>query len=96
MALSVAVLGSVLAAVYTSSMPAEAPAAARDSIGGALRLGDPGLIETARDAFVSAMSFGSWVGVGFTLAAALLAFVVLRPASEVPADSDADLVDAGR
>ncbi|MFC7644343.1 MFS transporter [Streptosporangium lutulentum] len=96
MALSVAVLGSVLAAVYTSSMPVEAPAAARDSIGGALKLGDPGLIETARDAFVSAMSFGSWVGVGFTLAAALLAFVVLRPAPKAPAVPDASLVEAER
>ncbi|WP_089207802.1 MFS transporter [Streptosporangium subroseum] len=96
MALSVAVLGSVLAATYTSSMPPEAPAVARESIAGAIRLGDPGLIRTARDMFVSAMSFGSWVGVGFTLAAALLAFVVLRPAPRVRAGADADLVEAGR
>ncbi|MEU4834969.1 MFS transporter [Streptosporangium sp. NPDC023615] len=80
MALSIAVLGSVLAAFYTSSMPADAPAAARESIGEAMRLGDPGVIGTAREAFVSAMSFGSWVGVAFTLAAATLAFAVLRPA----------------
>ncbi|WP_433374934.1 MFS transporter [Streptosporangium sp. CA-115845] len=92
MALSIAVLGSVLAGVYTSSMPADAPAVARESIGEALRLGDPGVIETAREAFVSAMSFGSWVGVAFTLAAATLAFLVLRPAPVVTAASDADLV----
>ncbi|MER5423131.1 MFS transporter [Streptosporangium roseum] len=94
MALSVAVLGSVLAGVYTSSMPAGAPAVARDSIGGAILLGDPGLIRTARDAFVSAMSFGSWVGAGFTLAAAALAFTVLRPAPAVPA-AEQGLVETG-
>ncbi|MFC4584439.1 MFS transporter [Sphaerisporangium corydalis] len=79
MALSVAVLGSVLAGVYTASMPESAPAAARDSIGGALALGEPGLVRTAKDAFVSAMSFGSWVGVAFTVASAALAFTVLCP-----------------
>ncbi|MEU8381924.1 MFS transporter [Streptosporangium sp. NPDC048865] len=96
MALSIAVLGSVLAGVYTSSMPADAPAAARESIGEALRLGDAGVIGTAREAFVSAMSFGSWVGVGFTLAAATLAFLVLRPAPVPAAGPDADLVEAER
>ncbi|MET8155288.1 MFS transporter [Sphaerisporangium sp. NPDC005289] len=85
MALSVAVLGSVLAGVYTASMPDGAPAAARDSIGAALQMGDPGLARTAREAFVSAMSFGSWVGVAFTLAAAVLAFSVLRPGRPAPA-----------
>ncbi|MFF5206550.1 MFS transporter [Streptosporangium sp. NPDC000396] len=94
MALSVAVLGSVLAGVYTSSMPSGAPAAARDSIGGALQLGDPGLVHTAREAFVSAMSFGSWVGVGFTLAAAALALVMLRPAPAAPVSAP-DLVETG-
>ncbi|GAA3810399.1 MFS transporter [Sphaerisporangium flaviroseum] len=79
MALSVAILGSVLAGVYTARMPESAPAAARDSIGAAIELGDPGLARTARDAFVSAMSLGSWVGVAFTVAAAALAFTVLRP-----------------
>lgn len=79
MALSVAVLGSVLAGVYTARMPESAPAAARDSIGAALSLGEPGPARMAKEAFVSAMSFGSWVGVGFTIAAAALAFTVLRP-----------------
>ncbi|MBB2915563.1 EmrB/QacA subfamily drug resistance transporter [Streptosporangium becharense] len=86
MALSVAVLGSVLTGVYTSAMPADAPAAARESIGGALLLKDPAVAEAAREAFVSAMSLGSWVGVAFILAAAALAFTVLRPAPVVTAD----------
>ncbi|GII78176.1 MFS transporter [Sphaerisporangium rufum] len=89
MALSVAVLGSVLAGVYTARMPDEAPAAARDSIGAALATKDPGLARAAKEAFVSAMSFGSWVGVAFTVAAAVLAFSVLRarpaPAAATPA-----------
>ncbi|MDH2425261.1 MFS transporter [Sphaerisporangium sp. TRM90804] len=79
MALSVAVLGSVLAGVYTARMPDGAPAAARDSIGEALRLDDAGLAVTAKEAFVSAMSFGAWVGAAFTVAAGVLAFVLLRP-----------------
>ncbi|MEV7970999.1 hypothetical protein AB0O34_34150 [Sphaerisporangium sp. NPDC088356] len=57
---------------------------ARDSIGAALRLKDPGLARTAREAFVAAMSFGSWVGVAFAVASAALAFTVLRPRT-VPA-----------
>lgn len=77
MALSVAVLGSVLAGVYTSAMPDSAPAAARASIAGALRFGGAGLARSARDAFVTAMSFGSWVATGFTLAAAVLALTLL-------------------
>ncbi|MCW2882696.1 MAG: putative transporter [Sphaerisporangium sp.] len=79
MALSVAILGSVLAGVYTAQMPESAPAPARDSIGAALAMGEPGLARTAKDAFVSAMSFGSWVGVAFAVASAALAFAVLRP-----------------
>ncbi|MFC3817765.1 MFS transporter [Planomonospora venezuelensis] len=95
MALSVAVLGSVLAGVYTSSMPAGAPAAARDSIGGAWRLKDPAVMESAGEAFVSAMSFGSWVGAAFCLGAAALALAVIRPTPKAPAGSpDAELVGA--
>ncbi|GAA3427139.1 MFS transporter [Streptosporangium nondiastaticum] len=95
MALSVAVLGSVLAGVYRSSMPESAPAAARDSVAVALRLGDPGLARTARESFVSAMTFGSWVGVAFTLAAAVLAFVMLRPAAPAAPAERPGLVEAG-
>jgi EmrB/QacA subfamily drug resistance transporter len=84
MALSVAVLGSVLAGVYTAAMPGDAPAAARDSISGALALGDAGLAETARAAFVDAMSVGSWVGVGCSVAAAVVALLVLRGRAVTP------------
>jgi EmrB/QacA subfamily drug resistance transporter len=75
-ALSIAILGSVLAGVFTSSMPAGAPAAARESIGGAYALG---LEAPANLAFTNAMHVGSWVGAGFCVAAAVLAALVLRP-----------------
>ncbi|WP_067183204.1 MFS transporter [Microtetraspora niveoalba] len=91
MALSVAVLGSVLSGAYTAAMPESAPEAARDSISGALALGDSSLAATAKDAFVSAMSVGSYVGVGCSLAAAVVALLMLRgtaaaggPAAEAP------------
>jgi EmrB/QacA subfamily drug resistance transporter len=94
MALSVAVLGSVLAGVYTASMPASAPEAARDSISGALALGDPAVAAAGRDAFVSAMSVGSVVGLGFSVAAAMMALLLLRrtPAAERTVQKEAATV----
>ncbi|GAA4209339.1 MFS transporter [Microbispora amethystogenes] len=85
MALSVAVLGSVLAAAYTSAMPASVPPAARESIGAAVTSGDPSVAAAGRAAFVSAMSAGSWVGAGCSLAAALVALLVLRRRAVGPA-----------
>lgn len=76
MALSIAVLGSVLAGRYTGEMPAGLPEAARESIGAAHLLG---FAEQADAAFTSAMHLGSWVGAAFCVAAALLAVGVLRP-----------------
>lgn len=80
MALSIAVLGSVLATRYTSEMPGSLPALARESIGGAHTLG---FAEAGNQAFTSAMHLGSWVGAAFCVAAALLAVTVLRPAAPV-------------
>ncbi|WP_225991649.1 MFS transporter [Actinomadura montaniterrae] len=77
-ALGVAVLGSVISAVYARALPDGAPAAAKHSLGEALALGDPALAHQARDAFVHAVSIGSLAGCGATLAAALFAAVVLR------------------
>jgi len=85
MALSVAVLGSVLAGVYTAQMPDDAPSIARESIAGALSLGDAGLAGLARDAFIKAMSLGSWAAVGFSLAAAVLAAILLPKVRPTPA-----------
>ncbi|MFB6841645.1 MFS transporter [Streptomyces sp. NPDC056361] len=53
-ALGMALLGSVGAAVYTAAMPTSAPAAARETLGGALD-GSPAVLDTARTAFVDSM-----------------------------------------
>jgi len=81
LALSIAVLGSVLAAVYTAAMPADAPEAARESVAHGVSLGDPALARAAKEAFLEAMSVGAYVGIGFTVAAAVVALAVLRPVS---------------
>lgn len=80
MALSIAVLGSVLAGVFTSSMPADAPDAAKESIGEAFAAG---IVGPAKDAFTDAMHVGSWVGAVFCLGAAILAASVLRAPAPV-------------
>jgi hypothetical protein len=90
-ALSVAVLGSVLTAAFSTAMPDEITGPASRSIGDALGIaaatGDGGLAQVARDAFVQAMSVTSLVGVAGGLAAAVVALAVLRPAAR-PADGD--------
>ncbi|MFI7665522.1 MFS transporter [Nocardia sp. NPDC049526] len=75
MAISIAILGSVLAGVFTSHMPDDAPAAARESIGAAFQLG---YVEPAKEAFTDAMSTGAWISAGFSVAAALLGLALLR------------------
>lgn len=82
MAISIAVLGSVLAGVFTSNMPPDVPDAARESIGAAFQLG---YIEPAKDAFTAAMSAGAWISAGFSVAAALLGAVLLRARRPQPA-----------
>ncbi|GGT82481.1 MFS transporter [Actinomadura citrea] len=94
-ALSVAILGSVLTAAYTDAMPENVTGPARDSIGNALAIaaarGDVALAGAAKSAFVDAMSFTAIAGVFGGLAAAVLAFVVLRPPSH---DAEAALSEA--
>ncbi|SNR89359.1 MFS transporter [Actinomadura mexicana] len=81
-ALGVAVLGSIVSGGYTGGMPAGAPTEAARSVGGALavagRTGDTALAGTAREAFTSAMSTAFTVSAAGVLAAAVLAFLVLR------------------
>jgi len=92
-ALSVAVLGSVLATAYRNAMPADVTAPARESIGDALRIaattGDAALAQAAKTAFVDAISVTSLVGVVGGIAAAVVAAVLLRPKPrpETPPDT---------
>ncbi|MEV8632399.1 MFS transporter [Streptosporangium sp. NPDC051023] len=86
-ALSVALLGSVLSAAYSAGMPESVPAPARESIAAALALGDPALARTAKVAFVDAMASGMIVGAVGSVAAAIVAWALLRPI-ETPPQAD--------
>ncbi|MFE5943316.1 MFS transporter [Streptomyces sp. NPDC056480] len=78
-ALGMALLGALGAAVYTDAVPASAPAAARETLGGALTTG-PEVVEAARTAFVEAMGAVA-VGAAVLMAAsAALSLVLLRKA----------------
>lgn len=59
-ALGVAIVGSVMASLYTAQLPDNAPAAARESLGAAVELTGP-IADAAREAFVEAMSRASIV-----------------------------------
>jgi MFS transporter, DHA2 family, multidrug resistance protein len=87
-ALSVAVLGSVLAAAYSSSLPDAVPEPARKSIADTLALG-PDFLGAARTAFTDAMSISMTVGCVGALAGAVVALVVLprRQAAEQTAEA---------
>jgi EmrB/QacA subfamily drug resistance transporter len=101
-AFGVAVLGSAFAASYAGAMrsvterlPADAAAAAQDSLAAATEIaqqigGDAGavLLGSAQQAFVDAMSLTSIFGVGFAIAGALVALLWL-PARSVETTVDA-------
>jgi len=107
-AFGVAILGSLFAASYsgamstasaTAGLPAEAAKVAGDSLAGASAIagqigGTAGatLLTSAQEAFVSAMSMTSLIGIGFAVAGALVALIWL-PSRAVTAP--AAPVDAG-
>jgi EmrB/QacA subfamily drug resistance transporter len=101
-ALGVAILGSILASTYSSTMepvvgalPPEAAAAASDSIGGALgvaaAVGEAAapLVEAAKAAFIDGMGLAIWVAAGVALAGAILTWLYL-PARPLEKASGAD------
>ncbi|MFF3334196.1 MFS transporter [Streptomyces sp. NPDC002888] len=79
-ALGIAILGSLLTTGYAAEMPADAPEAARQSIGGALAVTgqDTGLVRAAREAFTDSMTTTFTVSAIGVLAAAILATLVMR------------------
>ncbi|MFD3516875.1 MFS transporter [Streptomyces sp. NPDC058657] len=81
-ALGVAALGSILTTGYAASLPASAPEAARHSISEALalaaRTGDGALAHSAREAFTSGMGTTFLVSAAGVLAAAVVAFTMMR------------------
>ncbi|MCX5200176.1 MFS transporter [Streptomyces sp. NBC_00237] len=104
-ALGVAALGSILTSGYAAAMPESAPASAQHSISEALTLaattGDSVLAETARDAFTSGVGTTFLLSAVGVVAAAVVAFLMMRDpkkSAEAPvADNDPaeqDLVGA--
>ncbi|MFI6337167.1 MFS transporter [Streptomyces sp. NPDC050535] len=84
-ALGMAVLGSIGTAVYRDRIPSDAPAAAHETLGGALATaqqlpGDTGqaLTTAAREAFTSGMHAAAIAGAVLLLGAAALAATALR------------------
>jgi hypothetical protein len=87
-ALGVAILGSVLSSIYRGDMGAAVshlPAAARDSLSGALGTGDPAIVAAARDAFVHGMHGAALVAAAFAVAGAVVALVALPAREQVAA-----------
>lgn len=76
-ALGMAVLGSIGAAVYTAAMPASAPPAARETLGGALTSPGP-VLDAARAAFTDALNWAAGGAALVMLLAAALCAGVLR------------------
>ncbi|WP_237536427.1 MFS transporter [Streptomyces sp. SID5785] len=84
-ALGMAVLGSIGTAVYRHGIPSDAPAAAHETLGGALAVagglpGDAGraLASVARQAFTDGMHAAALAGAVLLVAAAVLAVTTLR------------------
>jgi len=84
-ALGVAVLGSILTVVYRSRVPADAPAAARDSIAGATQAADHlpapaghALLAAADRAFVAGLHTVAGLSAAILFGTAVLLAVVLR------------------
>jgi predicted MFS family arabinose efflux permease len=72
-ALGVAVVGSIMASIYSGRLPPGASAAARDSLGAAVAEG-PAVAAVAREAFVHAMSRASLVVALVAAAGAVVAW----------------------
>lgn len=98
-ALGMAVLGSIGTAVYRHDIPAGVPAAAHETLGGALAVagglpGDAGraLTDAAREAFTHGMQAAAVAGAVLLLGAAVLATASLR---KVAVREGGDAVDTG-
>jgi MFS transporter, DHA2 family, multidrug resistance protein len=94
-ALSVAVLGSVLAAAYTAALPDSVPEIGRGSIADTLALG-PQFVAAAKDAFTQAMTIAMVAGAIGAVAGAIVALIMLprrmaaQPSSPEP-DAQVDV-----
>ncbi|MEW1615683.1 MULTISPECIES: MFS transporter [unclassified Streptomyces] len=92
-AVGIAVLGSVLDAVYRShldvtGLPSSVAQAARSSLAAAAAVGSPELTEQARDAFTTGMHLAFMTGAAAVAVSAIAVFVLLRRAR--PGSGNAD------
>ena len=99
-ALGVAILGSVFASAYTTNitssltgLPAETAAAASTSVDQALKAGQQlggeaglAIITAAKEAFISAMDRGLFVGAAIALIGAMVALVWLPSRAATPTE----------
>ena len=95
MALGIALLGSIVTAVYRTvvvapGVPAAAAAHARDSLAGAIHAADTlpagqadGLVDAARTAFTHGLSVASGVGALLLLASAVAVWILLKSPGQV-------------
>jgi EmrB/QacA subfamily drug resistance transporter len=97
-ALGVAILGSLLASSYASSLGDGVPAAAKASVGAALDLarslgGEQGaaLAASARSAYVDGMGVGLLVAAGVALLGSAIALLFLPSRARMEADAPADV-----
>ena len=107
-ALGIAILGSIGVAIYRgevaaglpSTVPAEAEAVVRDTLGSALEVAgqlpaELGLVvaTAAREAFVSGMQLTAGMAAVVAIGLAILAFVTLRSIDTPPADAEDETAD---
>lgn len=88
-ALGIAILGTILANVYTGNLPAGVPGPVRDSVAGAARaateLGDPTLLAAGQSAYLDAMSVVLLVCAAGAVAGAALMALFMPARAPVPA-----------
>jgi DHA2 family multidrug resistance protein-like MFS transporter len=96
-AIGMAVLGSIGTAVYRANLSTDVPAVARETLGGALAIGDPTLVAAARDAFTQGMhaaAIGAAVVMALAAGVALLSRDTPNAALEAVASGDREPVNA--
>ncbi|WP_245975869.1 MFS transporter [Amycolatopsis palatopharyngis] len=84
-ALGIAVLGTIATAIYRGGIPADAPEAARETLGGAAAVATQlppgeaaGLLRSAQEAFVQGLHVTAYAGAALLLYAGFQAMILLR------------------
>ncbi len=86
-AMGIALFGSIGTAIYRAEMPSDAPAEARESLTGAIRVGDNTLLDTARDAFTSGLHTVATIAASIVVVFAVAGMVFLRKKNAVTTEA---------